>query len=124
MAARPEEVTPEEIRARMADTRADLATGLDRLADGLNPRSIVRRQLGAVMGRLHGHGDGRGDGRGDGDVPSAGAGPADEEEGGEGRLGALLRTVSERPALAAGVAAVAGAVVGLLLPGPRRHTSD
>ena len=130
MAAHPEEVTPEMIRARMADTRESLAANLDRLREKASPKAILRHQLAGAKGRLSraehkaltpfhrsaGHADPAGPAEAD---PEPGAEPA----GGRLRsVGATVRrTVAARPVLAAGVAAGIGIALAVLLPGPRRR---
>jgi Protein of unknown function (DUF3618) len=129
MAAHPQEVTPEMIRERMADTREALAADLERLRERANPKAILRHQLSATKGRLfraehkalapfH-----RSSASADHTDP---ADPADDGEAGHrgGRLrsvgSAVRRTVTARPALAAGVAAGIGVALAVILPGPRR----
>jgi hypothetical protein len=134
MAAHPEEVTPEMIRARMADTRESLAANLDRLREKASPRAILRHQLSGAKGRLsraehkalapfHRSAD-----------HADPAGPADTDpepgaEPGGGRLRAagatvratVRRTVAARPVLAAGVAVGIGVALAVLLPAARRR---
>lgn len=121
MAAHPEEVTPEMIRARMADTREALAANLDRLRDKASPRNILRHQLSGAKGRLS---------RAEHKALSPfhrTADHADPEPGPERAGGPLRsvgstvrRTVATRPVLAAGLAAGLGVALALLLP-TRRH---
>jgi uncharacterized protein DUF3618 len=126
MAAHPEEVTPEMIRARMADTRESLAANLDRLREKASPRAILRHQLSGAKGKVsraerkalspfHRSAD-----HADPD------GPADDAEPGPaaGRLrsvgSTVRRTVAARPVLAAGLAAGLGVALAVLLPSRRR----
>jgi hypothetical protein len=124
MAAHPEEVTPEMIRERMADTREALATDLERLRERANPKAILRHQLSATRGRLF-HRSAASAGHDDHAGPDGSADPAaGEPERRGGRLrsvgAAVRRTVTARPALAAGVAAGIGVALAVILPGPRR----
>lgn len=133
MAAHPEEVTPEMIRARMADTRESLATNLDRLREKASPKAILRHQLSGAKGRLsraerkvaapfHHSADHDAD-------PAGPAGDTDDLEPGPDRSGrrlrsaggAVRRTVAARPLLAAGLAAGLGVALAVLLPGPPRR---
>ncbi len=130
MAAHPEEVTPEMIRARMADTRESLAANLDRLREKASPKAILRHQLSGAKGRLS-----RAEHRARSPFHRSAdhadpAGPADTDpepgaEPGGGRLrsvGATVRrTVAARPVLAAGVAVGIGVALAVLLPAARRR---
>lgn len=122
MAAHPEEVTPEMIRARMADTREALGANLDRLREKASPRAILKHQLSGARGRLsraehkalspfHRSAD------------HADPEPGPERAGGPLRsVGATVRrTVAARPVLAAGLAVGLGVALAVLLPGPRRR---
>jgi hypothetical protein len=128
-------VTPEMIRDRMADTREALAADLERLRERANPKAILRHQLSATKGRLFRaehkalapfHRSAAGADQADNTGPDGPADPADDGEAGHrgGRLrsvgSAVRRTVTARPALAAGVAAGIGVALAVILPGPRR----
>jgi hypothetical protein len=114
MGPQPEEVTPEQIRERMADTRASLAANLDLLRDAANPRTLLTRQLTAA--RRHKPAGGR--------TPLP-AGDSDSSDAAPKRARAAVATVrrqiGRRPMLAGLAALVIGAATAVLLPGPRRR---
>jgi len=45
---------PDQIRARIEETRADLSTNVNTLADTVNPAHAARRQVGKVKGAVFG----------------------------------------------------------------------
>ena len=106
MAAQPEEVTPEQIRERMADTRAAVETHLDRLREEASPRAILARRLPG--GRNH-SGAGR----------SSSRQSAARQSAVPGIVGRLRHQVTQRPILVAVAAIAVGVAVAVLVPGPR-----
>lgn len=105
MAAQPEEVSPEQIRERMADTRAAMSARLDLLRAQANPRAMLTRRLPG--GRRK---------------PGAPASTDNAEPGRvRGLAGTVYRQLRHRPVLAVTAVALLGAAVAVLLPGPRRR---
>lgn len=113
MGAQPEKVTPEQIRERMADTRASLSSNVHAFRDRATPRALAQDLLHRRRG---------------GRTPlPAGSTDADGSAGAEeapnpvrmvaGRLG---RQLAERPLLCGAAALVIGVAVAVLVPGPRR----
>lgn len=116
MGPQPEEVTPEQIRERMADTRASLAANLDQLREAANPRTLLARQLSAARHKRSG---------GRTPLPARDSGSAPVEDTGPNPARAAVDTVrrqiAQRPMLAGLAALLVGAATAVLLPGPRRR---
>ncbi len=52
MGEKPKELTPDEIRARIADTRDQLAADINRLAARTSPRQIAKSRIRALVGKV------------------------------------------------------------------------
>jgi hypothetical protein len=113
MGAQPEKVTPEQIRERMADTRAALSANVHAFRDRANPRALAQDLLHRRRG---------------GKTPlpagstSTGELARSEEAPSPARVvaGLVGRQLAERPLLFGAAALVIGVAVAVLIPGPRR----
>lgn len=107
MAAQPEEVSPEQIRERMADTRAAMTARLELLRAQATPRALLTRRLPGARHKPH-------DARPTGD-------PAADDTSRPGLAGTVYRQLRQRPVLVVAAVALLGAAAAVLLPGPRRR---
>lgn len=115
MGAQPEKVTPEQIRERMADTRASLSANVHAFRDRATPRALAQDLLHRRRG-----------GRsplpvGSAEEPgSTGAGTEEAPNPVRMVAGLVGRQLAERPLLCGAAALVIGVAVAVLVPGPRR----
>ena len=119
MGAQPEKVTPEQIRERMADTRASLSANVHAFRDRATPRALAQDLL-------HRRRSGRTP------LPAGSTGTAGEIESADSAgteeapnpvrivAGLVGRQLAERPLLCGAAALVIGVAVAVLVPGPRR----
>jgi hypothetical protein len=120
MGPKPEEVTPEQVRERMADTRASAAENFEKLREQANPRTMLTRQLTSARHLLHGA-----EQRAVSPIKRASGSAVEAAEHAVdrvpepvfGALGSVRRQIAQRPALAGLAALLVGAAVALLLPG-------
>ncbi|WP_203959961.1 DUF3618 domain-containing protein [Actinocatenispora thailandica] len=109
-------MTPEQIRERMADTRAALSANVHAFRDRATPRALAQDLLHRRRG-----------GRSPLPAGSAGAGEQSDSAGTEQApnpvrivAGLVGRQLAERPLLCAAAALAVGVAVAVLVPGPRR----
>ncbi len=129
MGPHSEEVSPEQIRERMADTRAALAANLELLRARATPKALISHQLTGARKKLHGAGD-----RAARPLHKASSGARNASSGAigaaehtmervgspiRGVVGAARQQLADRPMLLGLGAVLLGAVTGVLLPGPR-----
>ncbi|MGA8117942.1 MAG: DUF3618 domain-containing protein [Actinocatenispora sp.] len=127
MGAHPEEMTPEMIRERMADTRAAMTANIEQLRDRVSPRALVSHRLSGARKKLHGAGD-----RVAHPLHKASSGTRGAI-GGAGHTTArvpaqmrrvtdtMRRQLTERPMLIGLAALLLGAAAAALLPGRSRR---
>jgi uncharacterized protein DUF3618 len=106
MAAQPEEVSPEQIRERMADTRAAMSARLELLRAQATPRALLTRGLSGGRHKRH---DDQHDGAADADRPQPGL------------AGTVYRQLRQHPVLVVAAVALLGAAAAVIIPGPRRR---
>lgn len=125
MGAHPEEMTPEMIRERMADTRAALSANLDQLRERATPRALLSHRISSARHKLHGAGDRaarplrKASSGARGAIGSAGHATERLPAPMHRITATMRRQVSERPMLMGLAALLAGAAAAVVLPGHR-----
>jgi len=116
MGAQPEKVTPEQIRERMADTRASLSANVEAFRARATPRALVQELL-----HRRGGGSPLAAGGADGNTDRDAAGTEEAPSPVRIVAGLVGRQLTDRPLLCGVAAVMLGAAIAVLVPGPRRR---